>query len=132
MNIYLYIYLQFSKWNLLNFLVQHDVTVLTIQHIVEGWDFAVVYVGTWWIGTGSWSFSDKRSCFAVTNKHGKCCFTSWYIFHISGCNADSLRTAFNCLTVCFSVPLHVKLKVGRTWGSLQPFQADQYENLLVP
>ncbi|KAM3687742.1 hypothetical protein ACB098_10G100000 [Castanea mollissima] len=23
------------------------------------------------------------------------------------------------------VPLHVKLKVGRTWGSLEPFQADQ-------
>ncbi|XP_024930711.1 helicase and polymerase-containing protein TEBICHI isoform X3 [Ziziphus jujuba] len=26
------------------------------------------------------------------------------------------------------VPLHVKLKVGRTWGSLEPFQADQYRD----
>ncbi|KAG6649379.1 hypothetical protein CIPAW_07G208100 [Carya illinoinensis] len=24
------------------------------------------------------------------------------------------------------VPLHIKLKVGRTWGSLEPFQADQF------
>ncbi|KAF3446459.1 hypothetical protein FNV43_RR11638 [Rhamnella rubrinervis] len=31
------------------------------------------------------------------------------------------------------VPLHVKLKVGRTWGSLEPFQADQYGDIpLVP
>lgn len=28
----------------------------------------------------------------------------------------------------FLVPLHVKLKVGRTWGSLEPFQNAQYNN----
>lgn len=31
------------------------------------------------------------------------------------------------------VPLHVKLKVGRTWGSLEPFLADQHVNeVLMP
>ncbi|XP_062018737.1 helicase and polymerase-containing protein TEBICHI isoform X1 [Rosa rugosa] len=34
--------------------------------------------------------------------------------------------------VSLLVPMHVKLKVGRTWGSLQPFQADQYEDLPDP
>lgn len=28
-------------------------------------------------------------------------------------------------TICFPVPLQVKLKVGRTWGSLKPFEVGQ-------
>lgn len=30
------------------------------------------------------------------------------------------------LTHVLSVPLHVKLKVGTTWGSMEPFQAEEY------
>ncbi|KAM2868997.1 hypothetical protein FF1_016985 [Malus domestica] len=33
--------------------------------------------------------------------------------------------------VSLRVPLHVKLKVGRSWGSLQPFQGDQYKDKAV-
>ncbi|CAN6681962.1 unnamed protein product [Malus baccata var. baccata] len=33
--------------------------------------------------------------------------------------------------VSLRVPLHVKLTVGRSWGSLQPFQGDQYKDKAV-
>lgn len=43
------------------------------------------------------------------------------------------RTCSFCslFMICFSVPLHIKLKVGRTWGSLEPFQADQFWDELL-
>lgn len=45
------------------------------------------------------------------------------IHYISFC-AMCIYFDFIDYFLCVSVPLHVKLKVGKTWGSLEPFQAD--------
>lgn len=45
------------------------------------------------------------------------------LFNISYCFESSIES-IHCVST-FSVPLHVKLKVGRTWGSLVPFPVDQ-------
>lgn len=39
------------------------------------------YSGTWRASAGSWSILDQWSCIAVTNEHGRCCFSSWYVFN---------------------------------------------------
>ena len=110
--------LHLSEWNF-KFVRQHDVILLAIKYIVECRVvlFAVFYVGTWWVGTGSWSFCYKGSCFAVTDKHGKCCFASRYIyFNVSGCNADSLITVFNCSTYLFSSSIACQIESWKNLG----------------
>lgn len=37
---------------------------------------------------------------------------------------------FSLCFILLSVPLHVKLKVGRTWGSLEPIQADKCADIV--
>lgn len=39
------------------------------------------YSGTWRASAGSRSILDQWSCSAVTNEHGRCCFSSWYVFN---------------------------------------------------
>lgn len=94
------------------------------------------YSGTWRASAGSRSILDQWSCSAVTNEHGRCCFSSWYVFNTFFFSKKSWHLDnvinHNCTTF-ISVPLHVKLKVGRTWGSLEPFLADQHINeVLMP
>ncbi|KAH0648192.1 hypothetical protein KY285_033443 [Solanum tuberosum] len=36
-----------------------------------------------------------------------------------------LVCAYSSSYGCVPVPLHVKLKIGSTWGSLEPFQASE-------